>query len=1251
MKKLYILIGILTILTASAVFAGPNENAGIRFDLDATTYGNQNDTTMAAPSVGDYIRVDVYAINVHNLDTYEFEVNYDHNQLDFIAATPTNPITYEPNILTTNGGTALGWMIDTSTPGVLSIAYTLTGTDTLEAPEGEGLIADIVFQALTTTQGFLTFGDVYYHDSFDVIDIITDKGIAVLFDYGNVDGTVTDFNTCEPIEGAIVSIESISDITEPDGTYLLEYIPVGMHDITCTAEGYYDTTDVVEVLEGQTVTIDFVMEPIPFGTLNGMVTDAYTNEPIEDALITATSQGRVEYTCFTNSDGYYIIDSLLASELVGNYTVTCDAGNSYLLGEETDMEIIDGDTTTVDFVLEPLTNIDLGYDDKLWDEWVSDDVKYYVKFTQYFDVPYKVTKINIATYFQHDLEAVLFPDNGSGLPDTTNALLTANYSYYGDKDRQYYGIKWVGFGVNGNGIIDTPGDIWLEFKFPPDIEYKRLCIDTNSVSCMSYYYDGEYHQYTDGNYMMHIVVEDIALDHDVLIKEIDIPHRYTVPADNSIIPRIFVENAGQNTETFDVTCSIDSGGGNVYTSTVPVTIEPASTVPVSFEPWLVGGENSIYNISFYSLLEEDMNPSNDTLDVTVTASLSDTLRYDLNMACVAVCGNWDANLIVRVTPQSYPCQLMEVMPCFWGAQATWIQVMVMEDANPDNPDIFEPGPVIWSGYRQTTTGTGYQHFDLSYENIIIYEPDVEFYVCIISPGFYMWYSMGNENADYNPANRFNNLSQIIPVNGNFLIPVAVQYSPQLPEIVVDPSSFDVELPVDTTLTTYMTISNPGTGPLDFIISIPADDATFAKPPIIDENLRKDSKFAISPISEIPVIESEPYHHPSPITHHPSTITHHPSPITHQPSTINYQPSTINHQPSYRPTGEDTLHYDVENYSGLGNNGVTFEAAIRLTPDELGPYDGWQLISVLFYHNEFGSHSGQLMVYDQGTSSEPGVLITSVPYSITGRTWLRTDIPEPVTIDATQDLWTSVEIIHSAGEYPIGLDTGPAVQGKGDFVCTAGTWTELYLVGLNYNLNIRAIVAPPGCEWLSATPGSGTVPAGQSLDIAVNFDTYGLISDSTYTTTILIHNNSANSPVDIPVTLNTATVGVEDPNPQFPGVFALYQNYPNPFSTSTTISFNIHRRSRRDSDGDPIGTSSEDAEHALQKYGGQAEIKIYNVKGQLVKTLVPMTNDKCPMTSIVWDGKDEKGKSLSSGIYLYRITAGDFTDTKKCVILK
>ena len=108
---------------------------------------------------------------------------------------------------------------------------------------------------------------------------------------------------------------------------------------------------------------------------------------------------------------------------------------------------------------------------------------------------------------------------------------------------------------------------------------------------------------------------------------------------------------------------------------------------------------------------------------------------------------------------------------------------------------------------------------------------------------------------------------------------------------------------------------------------------------------------------------------------------------------------------------------------------------------------------------------------------------------------------------------------------------------------------------------------------------------------------------------------------------TPITGIEEENNIYNN-YVLLQNYPNPFSSSTTISFNLATKSHK-----------------------KARIGIYNIKGQLVKTLTPMTNDQCPMT-IIWNGKDENGKLLSNGIYFYRLTFDNkIIDTKKCVILR
>ncbi len=88
-------------------------------------------------------------------------------------------------------------------------------------------------------------------------------------------------------------------------------------------------------------------------------------------------------------------------------------------------------------------------------------------------------------------------------------------------------------------------------------------------------------------------------------------------------------------------------------------------------------------------------------------------------------------------------------------------------------------------------------------------------------------------------------------------------------------------------------------------------------------------------------------------------------------------------------------------------------------------------------------------------------------------------------------------------------------------------------------------------------------------------------------------------------------------------FALYQNYPNPMRTLTTISF------------------------SATDLHGLARIKIYNVKGQLVKQF-SISNEK---SSIEWNGKDENGKQLGSGIYFYKLDTGEKSITKKLILMR
>ena len=84
------------------------------------------------------------------------------------------------------------------------------------------------------------------------------------------------------------------------------------------------------------------------------------------------------------------------------------------------------------------------------------------------------------------------------------------------------------------------------------------------------------------------------------------------------------------------------------------------------------------------------------------------------------------------------------------------------------------------------------------------------------------------------------------------------------------------------------------------------------------------------------------------------------------------------------------------------------------------------------------------------------------------------------------------------------------------------------------------------------------------------------------------------------------------------------NYPNPFNPSTTISFNL---------------STEINENAV--------ISIFNLKGQIIKTY-SISNGQ---TSITWNGTDDSGKNVSSGVYLYKLDTDNNTYSKKMILLK
>ena len=112
--------------------------------------------------------------------------------------------------------------------------------------------------------------------------------------------------------------------------------------------------------------------------------------------------------------------------------------------------------------------------------------------------------------------------------------------------------------------------------------------------------------------------------------------------------------------------------------------------------------------------------------------------------------------------------------------------------------------------------------------------------------------------------------------------------------------------------------------------------------------------------------------------------------------------------------------------------------------------------------------------------------------------------------------------------------------------------------------------------------------------------------------------------DVLFSLGAILPVVSGADPEAP-MNSLAQNYPNPFNPQTTIAFTIKTR-------------------------GHAQLSVYDVGGRLVRTLANEVRAAGPQ-QVTWDGRNGAGEAVASGVYFYRLVAGDFSQTKKMVLLK
>ena len=257
---------------------------------------------------------------------------------------------------------------------------------------------------------------------------------------------------------------------------------------------------------------------------------------------------------------------------------------------------------------------------------------------------------------------------------------------------------------------------------------------------------------------------------------------------------------------------------------------------------------------------------------------------------------------------------------------------------------------------------------------------------------------------------------------------------------------------------------------------------------------------------------------------------------------------------------------------------TLKIATRFTPDELGENIGDIIGKVSFYSPTASDFCViAIKVYEGGSpENPPGELVYEAPMGVfPADTWVEHFLDIPIEIKPQTEYWVGYEIYTLNGK--VGwMDEGPMEPDKGAWIC------------------------PSGWMCLSTSP---------------DYDRNWLIEMTLFSTTSV------------------------DSHPSSISNEIIMQNYPNPFTTSTTISFSA-------TDLHPSSAVA-----MLRRVDGLSQIKIYNVKGQLVKKL-KIKNYKLKIGEAIWDGKDDEGKQVSDGIYFYQASIGETkSQFKKILLLK
>ncbi|HPE35094.1 MAG TPA: hypothetical protein PLI65_09880 [Bacteroidales bacterium] len=177
-----------------------------------------------------------------------------------------------------------------------------------------------------------------------------------------------------------------------------------------------------------------------------------------------------------------------------------------------------------------------------------------------------------------------------------------------------------------------------------------------------------------------------------------------------------------------------------------------------------------------------------------------------------------------------------------------------------------------------------------------------------------------------------------------------------------------------------------------------------------------------------------------------------------------------------------LNYDNgQNNDGIGlTNGGSFDAVIRFTPDQLAPYDGFTITKIKFFPrmNSSAAFSTEIFEGTNLTGMQP-VSCQEIESPVLDH-WNEITLLEPHSINASNELLVGYWVYNQlAGDYPAGIDAGPAQVGFGDLISfdDGATWeslTEASGYEINANWNIQVYVTNEKGQMIHLNPGNGVI---------------------------------------------------------------------------------------------------------------------------------------------------------------------------------